>query len=157
MKISLLLNSVLFFCLVIIHSANGAMVKLTLEKLVQDADVIIVGTVERVDSELADGKIVSFATVLVDMVVKDSLKSRQDKVVIGFPGGIVGEIASEVEDSPNYQEYETVVAFLKSRTNSSYFVTVGDYQGKFLIEDNVVIRENILLDQFLERIELHMK
>jgi len=74
-------------------------------------------------------------------------------VFVAFPGGTVGDIVPNVENSPAYQENEHVIAFLKLVSNRPNFLTVGFSQGKFLVSDDMVIRENQTYEQFLERIQ----
>ncbi len=122
-----------------------------MEQLARDADLIVVGTVEAVRSELWHGKIFSYATIAVNSTIKGEL--GQNEVVVRFPGGKVGDIGMKVENIPDYKEGESIIAFLRRISNTPYFTTVGGFQGKFLIEDNMVVRENLSLDQFTARIE----
>lgn len=129
------------------------MVKLSLENLVQDADLIIVGTVELVKSTKIHGKIFSFATVSVGTKVFGQLKPGVNKIVIRFPGGTVGDIGMKVKNGPEYNRGEHVLLFLQEIKNQIYYRTVGSSQGKFLVKDNMVVSENLSLDYFLKRIE----
>jgi hypothetical protein len=129
------------------------MVKVPLEHLVQDADLIIVGTVELVKSSKNHGKIFSLATVSVGTKVFGQLKPGEDKIVIRFPGGTVGDIGMKAENGPEYNRGEHVLLFLQKIPNHTYYRTLGSSQGKFLVQDNIVVSENLSLDHFLERIE----
>lgn len=149
----ILVCAVILFSLVPVQNAQGAMVKLSLEQLTQDADVIILGTVECVDSELVTGKIFSFATISVNSKIKGELEATQDRIVVRFLGGTVGDIAMKVEDSPDYKQGEKVLIFLKKIPNQPYCRTLGSSQGKFLIKNDIVVRESTSLEQFLESIQ----
>ena len=146
-----------FLFLLTIPRAESAMVELTLEQLVKSADLIVVGTVKSVKSEMKKGKVFSYATIAVNSVVKGELEQEQDKIVVKFAGGRVGDIGMKVENSPNYQKNEKVIAFVEKIPNTSYYRTLGSFQGKFLIEGNFVLRESLELKQFLGRIENIMR
>ena len=143
----------LFLCCLSVQNGHGAMVKLSLEQLVADADLIILGTVDSVQSEQAEGKIFSFATVSVNLKIKGEPEATQDKVVVRFPGGTVGDVGMKVEDSPDYEQGEEVLLFLQKIENQPGYRTAGSSQGKFLIKNHVVVKETISLDQFLEKIQ----
>ena len=128
------------------------MVELSLEQLARDADLIVVGKVESVTSQMISGKIWSSATIAVESRIKGD-EAGQGKVVVSFPGGKVGDIGMQVEDSPNYKKDEEVVVFLKKMQGESHFLTAGSSQGKFIIDQGIVLRENIPLEQFRDRIE----
>ena len=132
---------------------QAVMVELSLEQLVNKADLIVVGTVESLKSELVRGKISSFATILVSATIKGSLEQGQDKIVVGFPGGTVGDVGMRAENSPDFEKDEEVVVFLKKVQGESHFMTVGASQGKFVVRDNVIVRENLSLDQFIGKVE----
>ena len=129
------------------------MVELSLEQLTRDADLIVVGKVESVTSQMINGKIFSFATIAVESRIKGELEPEQSEIVVSFPGGKVGDIGMQVEDSPNYKKDEEVVVFLKKMQGESHFLTAGSSQGKFIIDQGIVLRENIPLEQFRDRIE----
>jgi hypothetical protein len=149
--------SLVFLSLLPIPRAESAMVELTLEQLVKEADLIVVGTVESVKSELTQGKIFSFATITVNSKVKGELNQGQDKIVVRFAGGTVGDIGMKVENSPNYQKNEKVIAFVEKVPNTSYYRTLGSFQGKFVIEGNFIVRANLKFEQFLDRIDAIMQ
>jgi hypothetical protein len=155
-KITIFVWAVIIFLLPI-PNAQGAMVKLSLEQLVEDSDLVILGTVEWVESELIMGKIFSFATISVKSKIKGESEATQNKIVIKFPGGTVGDLAMKVEDSPDYKKGEKVLIFLKKIQNQPYYRTLGASQGRFLIKNHIVLKENTLLDQFLEKIQSIMR
>ena len=132
---------------------EGVMVKLSLDELAKQADLIVVGKVESVRSESIKGKIFSFATISVDSKIKGQLQTQQNSLVVKFPGGKVGDVGMNVENSTDYKVGENVVAFLKRTPGQPDYVTVGSSQGKFLIENRIVPRENVSLDEFVDCIE----
>jgi hypothetical protein len=145
------------FFLLSFAKTQAVMVEVSLEQLVRDADLIVVGAVESVESQMINGKIFSFATISVSSKIKGELEGGQDKIIVKFPGGKVGDIGMKVGNSPNYKKDEEVVVFLKNLQGESHYLTAGSSQGKFIISDGVVLSENIPLDQFLARIESIVK
>jgi hypothetical protein len=143
----------LFLCLLSVQNARGAMVKLSLEQLVAEADLIVLGVVDSVRSEPAEGRIVSFATVSVSSKIKGELQAADNKIIVRFLGGTVGEVGMKVEDSPEFREGEEALLFLLKTETRSVYMTVGSSQGKSLIKNGIVVIENIPLDQFIEKIQ----
>ena len=150
--VAIVFGAALFFLLPL-AKPQAAMVELSLDELVEKSDLIVVGTVESVRSELVQGKIFSFATILVRSNIKEEPGQGHDRIVVKFPGGTVGDVGMRVENSPDYKKGEEVVVFLKKVQDQSHFMTVGSSQGKFLVEDNVVVRENLPLEQFIGKVE----
>ena len=85
--------------------------------------------------------------------IKGELEPEQNKVVVKFPGGNLGDIGMQVEDSPNYRKDDEVIVFLKKVPGESDYITVGASQGKFIVDEGIVLRENAPLEQFLARIQ----
>ena len=144
-------------CLLSASITQAVIVELPLEELVKEADLIVVGTVENVESEFIQGKIFSFATISVKSRIKGELQAQQNRIVVKFPGGKIGDIGMKIEDSPDYKKDKEVIVFLKSVQGESHFTTVGACRGKFTIGEGIVLRENLPLGQFLARIEDIMK
>jgi hypothetical protein len=142
-----------FLSLLTIRRAESAMVGMSLEELVKQADLIVIGTVVSAESEFAQGKIYSFANIAVSSTLKGELTGNQDKVIVKFPGGKVGDVGMKVENSPAFKADENIIVFLKQIQNQPYYATVGSFQGKFIVRDNMVVRGNISVDQFVARIE----
>ena len=146
----------LIFFLLIFSYAQGSMVQLSLEQLVHNADLIIVGTVEGVESKWVDGKIFSFAAVSVNSWIKGRVDAGCDRVIVRFPGGTIGDVSMHGSESPDYRHDDKAVIFLKAIPAQGLYETLGSSQGKFLIRENIVLKENIPLDQFVEDIEKTM-
>ena len=153
----LLVFNLAFLFLLPVAKSQAVMVELSLEQLVKEANLIVVGTVESVRSELVEGKISSFATILVSATIKGALGQGQDKIVVKFPGGTLGDVGMRVDNGPDYKVGENVVAFLKRAPGQSHYATVGSFQGKFLVKDNVIVRENLSLDEFIGKVKKIME
>ena len=48
------------------------------------------------------------------------------------------------------------MAFLKRAPGQSNYATVGSFQGKFLVKDNIIVRENLSLDEFISKVQAIM-
>ena len=153
----LVISSLALLLLVPVAKSQAVMVELSLEQLVKEANLIVVGTVESVRSELVEGKIFSFATILVSETIKGGLEQGENKIVVRFAGGNVGDIGMRVDNGPDYKVGENVVAFLKRAPGQSHYATVGSFQGKFLVKDNVIVRENLSLDEFIGKVKKIME
>lgn len=57
-----------------------------------------------------------------------------------------------MEDSARYKSGETVVVFLTKATQGDLYTTVGMLQGRYLIKDGRVEREQIPVAEFFRRI-----
>ena len=137
--------------------SQAVMAEMSLEQLTEDADLIVVGKVGSVTSQIINEKIFSFATISVSSKIKGELKPEQSKVMVKFPGGKVGDIGMKVEDSPNYKKDEEVVVFLKSVPSESDYMTVGSSQGKLIVDEGIVLRENMPLELFISRVKSIIK
>jgi hypothetical protein len=131
--------------------ADAMLVKVPLEQLVKEADLIIVGRVESVKGQKREDWIFSLAELSVKEVLKGQMPP-QGRVTVEFEGGQVGEEILMIEDSPNYKPGEEVVAFLHKLPNSDRYVTVEMLQGKYQIKEGTVVEENLPLDTFLKEI-----
>lgn len=131
---------------------NAMMVKIPLEQLAKDAELIVMARVESVDSQKQEDILFSLAEFKVEKVLKGKAPSGE-RVTVEFEGGRLRGEAFLVEDSPNYRPGEEVVAFLKKIPNGNRYTTVGMLQGKYLIKKGIVLEENLPLEAFLKKIE----
>lgn len=126
-------------CLVAVASWSDAP---EVEALACDADVIVWGRVARVDVEGAGGYGHRVSRIEPTAVLK---------------GDVAGEILEQSPEAlhgahPAYARGEEVVAFLGTIANSDRYVTLGRRQGKLLVEDGVVTRVRLPVEEFLEQL-----
>lgn len=133
-------------------STNAMMVKIPLEQLVREAELIVVGQVESVKGQKREGIIFSTAKLRAKRVLKGQVPP-QGWISVEFEGGRMGDETFTTEDSPDYKTGEEAIAFLKKLPGSDKYTTVGLLQGKYLIEKGKVLPEYIPLDTFLQQIE----
>jgi hypothetical protein len=111
--------------------------KLSLEQVVQRADVIVQGQVQSVRSEWdAERRLVfTYVSIRVD----ESLKGeRRQSVLIRQIGGTAGTIQMSVDGAPQFKSGQRTLVFLK-RQDATTFQVVGMNQGLYrIVEDSAV-------------------
>ena len=131
------------------------MIKLSLERLTMDSDAIVYGEVKTIQSQWSiDGSIIlTVVTLQVHGILKGNVIN--DQVLIQYPGGKVGDISLQVEDTPSFQMDEKVIVFLKSIRDVmdikhspiialnifQAFSVFGAAQGKYSIDNNQIARK----------------
>lgn len=149
---------ILIFLILIlgIYNFNYAiMIKLSLEKLTMDADAIVYGEVKTIQSQWSMDRsiILTIVTLQIHNIFKGNFINNQ--VLIQYPGGKVGDISLQVEDTPSFQMDEKVIVFLKSIKDImnikhsptialnifQAFSVYGAAQGKYSIDNNRIARK----------------
>jgi len=126
------------------------MIKLSLRKLTNTADTIVLGEVENIQCEWSMDKstILTIVTLRIHEILKGDFYGTQ--ILIQHPGGKIGDIGLEVSDMPTFQTKERVLVFLKSIINITdtknsptvslnllpSFSVFGWAQGKYSIDSN---------------------
>lgn len=132
MKFPAALRALLSFVLLLCPPASATtMLRVDLPELIQSAEVIIHGTVRRMESRWSgDGrKIVTD----VEIEVAETLKGQAGgTVLVTQPGGRVGDIGQKVGGQPSFTPGEEVVLFLERRRPQAFRV-VGMAQGKYQV------------------------
>src|SRR5919106_3062364 len=134
--------------------------KLSFDRLIGEADLIVRGRVEEVKSQQAPDR-GSMTTIVTVSIEKQFKGPRLSSVTIEQPGGSMGDIAQGVPGLPEFSSGEDVVLFLK-RQRGGTFKIVGGKQGKFTAktqpESNNWVVEDFArrtegLDSFLSRLK----
>ena len=144
----------LFTLFTITPVVSALMIKISVEDLTREADVIIIGDIKEVESRWNPGRtmIYTYSTLYVEKYVKGG--EEQKTLTIITEGGTVDDSSVWVEDVPIFTKNETVLVFLKQDEHG--FTVVGWVQGKYIIEnENVydISGEKTSLEDFLHRIE----
>jgi hypothetical protein len=107
------------------------LLKTDLQELSSTSDVVVRGTVKRVESRWTkDG---SRIVTDIDVEVREAMKGAPPKTVtIRQPGGVVGDIGQKVSGLASFQEGEDVVVFLEKKPGNAFDVR-GWAQGKYKI------------------------
>jgi hypothetical protein len=150
---------VCFIMLFLPKTGYSVMLPLSTEELKTNADVVLRGNVEEVKSLWSNDHmvIVTHVEIGVNYVYKGKLNealvtSREivpgelskDFITIEFDGGKVDDIEFSVSDMPKFTEGTEVIVFLKikkSRIKNNVYKLVGLAQGKYIIDDDGVVKK----------------
>jgi len=113
--------------------------KLSLEQLVQRADLIVQGQVQSVHSQWDEQRrlVFTYVSIRVDEPLKGE---RLQSVLIRQIGGSVGTIEMSVAGAPQFKSGQKALVFLK-RQDATTFQVVGMNQGLYrIVEDSAVSR-----------------
>ena len=134
-------------------TGRALMVKLDLENLTQNSNLVIRATVEnmRCSWNAEHRRIFTFATLTVKEPVKGS--ALTGAINVRYPGGVVGDTAYIVEDTPQFRPGEEVIVFLKDRNPEGVREVYGWFQGKYTVENNVVKENRLPVQTFLNQIK----
>ena len=154
-----------FTCLAVASYVEASTVqKLSFDRLIAEADLIVLGRVEELKSQQARDRR-SMTTVVTVSIERQFKGPKVSSVTIEQPGGSMGDIAQGVPGLPEFSSGEDVVLFLK-RQRGGTFKVVGGKQGKFTAktqpESNNWIVEDFArrtegLDSFLDRLTSMVK
>ena len=116
-------------------TALATVEELSLEELVSRATLIVRGTVIDTSAQWdADhSRIYTYVTLRPIEYVKGA--ARMSDLVFAVPGGTAGGLTLSVSDVPVFREGEETVVFLQDE----YFQVVGWRQGKYTVEQGVVV------------------
>lgn len=109
----------------------------TFQQLVAEAELIVVGTVARVDgARNPDGLIVSDVTLTILTVAK-ALRPTPPSVVVRMLGGEIGDTSLMVPGAPRFRPGQTVLLFIRGNLQEM-FPFVGVQQGVFSVRRDAV-------------------
>lgn len=133
--------------------------KLSFDRLIDEADVIVKGRVEEVKTRQASDR--RFVTTVVTVSVVSQFKGAEvSSITIDQPGGSMGDVVQGVPGLPEFSAGEDVIVFLKRQRSGAYSI-VGGKQGKFSAKtqpgSNQEVAEDYAhrtetLDSFLDRL-----
>ncbi len=127
------------------------------EDLVRMSDHIVQAKVQSIRSEWNEDRTQIFTTVTIQ--VGDVYSGRiadSATVTVVVPGGIVGNLAMEVEHAPVFVVGEEVVLFLTDVDSKSCRVS-GWEAGKFTVKAGQVAEKGIPLPQFEKQLDAAIK
>lgn len=134
-------------------AANAILAEVTIPELVQMADYIVEAEALSTSSSWSDDRSQIFTTVQLrnqksyaGHLIDSSL------ITVLLPGGIVGDVAMDVEHTPNFKVGEKVIVFLTATGGSRYRVS-GWEAGKFTVENGRVRENGLSTAQLLKQIE----
>lgn len=137
--------------LLVAQTGHSAMLKLSLEDIVQQANTIVLGTVTHQESAW-DAHHTAIHTDVTVAVERAILGSPGDEVTFRIAGGVVGSMGMRTSNDPVFQDGERVIVCLD--TTSAPASVVGLQQGKFPVRDDTVTSagETVSLQDFIAAI-----
>lgn len=128
------------------QDVSGVMLPLSIEKLVNDSDVVLIGEAAGVKSYWNPGKTIIFtrANVFVYRVIIG--KVEKSTIDVEYPGGKVGDIGMGASDQPVFLQGGRVLLFLESKSSfaaeyGKVYGVVGAAQGKYSIGEDGIARK----------------
>ncbi len=117
----------------------------TFQQLVDEAELIVVGTVARIDgARLPEGLIVSDVTLTVLKVAK-AVSPTPATVVVRVLGGEIGETSLVIPGAPRFQPGQTVLLFIRGNQREM-FPFVGVQQGVFSVRRDTALGVDRVFD-----------
>ena len=161
-KIYCILYSVLIFLLLtgfLASPASALMVRKSIEELTSEADCILIGKVEKIESRWNEERtlIYTYVTISVKQYTKAlSGVGEVQEIIVKVRGGEVGDIGLKVSDTPQFREGEEVFLFLRMEKPPLLSVA-GLFQGKYTVEEgkvkNRILGLDVPLDSFISQIK----
>ncbi|VVB55941.1 Uncharacterised protein [uncultured archaeon] len=133
---------------------SALMVKMSVEDLTKEADVIVIGDIKDVESRWSQERtpINTYVMLSVENYIKGG--EGQETLTIITQGGSKWGFTVWVEDAPDFTKNEKVLVFLKKAGRE--FSVAGWAQGKYIVENEEVLDrsgEKVSLKDFLRRVE----
>ena len=141
----------MLLCLMFVYflssQAFAIMVGLSTEELTRASEVVIRGEVEDVESLWSKDRKIIFtsASIVINDVIKG--KIAQEKIVVEYEGGEIGNIGLRVSDVSPLKKGERVVLFIKAGKSKKdelgdIYNIAGSAQGKYIIGDDGIARKS---------------
>ncbi len=159
-RYSVLHSAIIFLLLTGLFTpqTSALMLRKSIEELTSQADSILIGKVERIESRWNEERtsIYTYVTISVSQYTKAlSIANQFEEIIVKVRGGEVGDIGLRVSDTPEFRIGEEVFLFLKME-NLPLFSVAGLFQGKYTIEDGIarnrILGVEIPLDSFISQI-----
>jgi len=139
-----ILFSLVFYLLLSDAVLAEMLQKLSLEQLTHEADVIVKGRIQKVNSQETPDR--SAINTLVEVAVEEQWKGpKTSTLVVSQPGGSARGITQAVPGLPHFFPGEEVILFLK-QAGGGRFVTVGGRQGKYVIKTDPRTKQQSIED-----------
>ena len=123
--------------------------KLSLDELARQADVIVKGRVQKLQTKTSSDR--STITTAVTLAVDEQWKGAPaSSLSIEQPGGSSGGITQRVAGAAEFALDEKVIVFLK-REGRGHYVTVGGRQGKFTVKTDAQTGSDFVEDLSAKR------
>jgi hypothetical protein len=111
-------------------ATHALMIKIPLERLVNESEAIVIGKVQSVRYEWSLDKrlILTVVTVRTQETMRGDLMGPE--IILEFPGGTMGDLSLKVTDMPSFTPKEEVLIFLRAIQN------IADTSHSFTVAQN---------------------
>jgi hypothetical protein len=123
---------------------SAIMVKLSPQEITKQSDGVIVGTVKNLEivkapSNFRPGEedIVTNAVITVEKYLYNPKSLSSSEITVQTIGGTIDNQTMTSEDSPNFEQGQRVVVFLRQEPNGT-FIIYGGSQGKYTVNNGNV-------------------
>ncbi len=143
-----------FVTLVVPAAMNGTvLVPKDLEDLVTESSDIVLGNVIAMSNDWNKERTRIYTTIVLEVErgIKGDFETGE-KIRFQTIGGTVGEVSLRVPASPAFNIDERAVVFFGGEANINTPVT-GWEQGKYTVENDVILENGRYLDDFIGEIE----
>ncbi len=164
--VSMALAVVFLISYQIVPCSADFLVPLSIEEMTEEADVILIGTVEEVlhfaASPYTIPKMHRQVTVSVERYLKNPRET--ETVTVVALGATLGNLTLRVGDQPEFQESERVLLFLRDDPSflddnpQGFYEVVGLVQGKFTVgSDSAISVSGLVIEDGLMIGEIKFK
>lgn len=146
------LAGILVVIILFLPNVGAIIEEKSLGQLTEEADSIIIGTVESIESYWENGRIFTDVSISTSSNLKGA--NHRD-ITVKIPGGTVGTISAAVSDTPVFENNAKVIVFLdNSRFEADRrFRVTGCYQGKYTIVDGKIKETGVSVNDFVYSIQ----
>jgi hypothetical protein len=119
---------------------------LTKEQLILESQDVIHGIVKEVKSEWDENHSIIYTYVKIEVIHIYKGEPR-DEVIVQIPGGTVGDVILDVEDTPELKEGMEIIIHTFLKENGNLWINGWD-KGVYAVKNGVIEQLNMTLEQF---------
>ena len=146
-------GAALLMLLLMPHSGRALMIHYSLKDLVARSDLVLQVKTENVSYGWDEGHTFIFTSVTLSLTDQIVGQTGERTITVRYPGGQIGDTTMEVEDTPTFKTGEAVIVFLDKQDSHGVRKVFGNFQGKFTIDNGVVLENRTPLTTFIEHIK----
>jgi len=132
---------------------------LSLDEIIESADVIVMGKVTDMRSEWGVRSFTKSRIIYTYITISDVdyIKGQGGReLLIYIPGGSVGDVGLGVSDAPFFKLGEEVILFLGAPERDGARSIPELFQGKYTIVNGMILEKGIPLSSFLQEIKTRL-
>jgi len=129
------------------------MIRFNLKDLVTNSDLVLQAKTESIRYAWNEDHTTIFTYVTLSLKEPIVGSTKDNLITVSYPGGQIGEIRMELEDTPTFQTGEEVIVFLGKKNDNGVRRVFGNFQGKFTIENGFVLENRIPVQNFVHQVK----